>query len=146
MSILFQMPMFWLLLVIIFIVIEAFTFALTSIWFAIGSLFALVVALIGIDFPIQIISFFVVSIVLLIFTRPIAKNYLHIGSEKTNIDSIIGKKAIVIKEIQSYKTGQVRIDGQIWTAKSIDSDFISEGVEVEVVLIEGVKVVVRPII
>ncbi|BEP27739.1 NfeD family protein [Helicovermis profundi] len=143
MSVLFQLSVMWVILIIAFIVIEALTFGLASIWFALGSLAALILSLLGFGFVIQLIAFLVVSIILLFFTRPIAKKYLKIGTEKTNIDSLIGKVGVVVKRIERHKVGQVKVEGQIWSAKNIDNDTIYVDSQVEVLRIEGVKVIVK---
>ena len=127
-----------------FVVIEAITFGLTTIWFAIGAVAAIGASAIGLGFYWQTAVFFVVSIVLLYFTRPIAKKYLKIGAQKTNVSEVIGQKGIVKKKILPHETGQVKIKGQIWTAVSEDGSVIEEKSEVVVVRVEGVKVIVRP--
>ncbi len=124
--------------------IEAITFGLTTIWFAVGAVAAIGASAMGFNFYLQTAVFFVVSIVLLYFTRPIAKKYLKIGAQKTNVSEIIGKKGIVKKKILPHETGQVKIKGQIWTAVSEDGSIIEEKSEVIVAQVEGVKVIVRP--
>ena len=145
MSVLFQLSVMWTILVIAFIILEAMTFGLTSIWFALGSIAALILALFGFGFVIQIIAFLITSIVLLYFTRPIAKKYLKIGAEKTNVDSLIGEVGLVVKKIEKYKIGQVKVLGQIWSAKNIDNLEVEVDSQVEILKIEGVKVIVKTI-
>jgi membrane protein implicated in regulation of membrane protease activity len=125
-------------------VIEAITFGLTTIWFAIGAVAAIGASAIGLGFYWQTAVFFAVSIILLYFTRPIAKKYLKIGAQKTNVSEIIGQKGIVKKKILPHETGQVKIKGQIWTAVSDDGSIIEEKSEVIVVRVEGVKAIVIP--
>lgn len=127
-----------------FAVIEAATFGLTTIWFAAGALVAMGAAALGAGLYAQTAVFFIVSIALLVFTRPIAKDYLKIGAQKTNVSEIIGRKAIVKKRIAPHETGQVKIKGQIWTAVSEDGQPIEEKTEVVVAAVEGVKAIVRP--
>lgn len=127
-----------------FAVVEAATFGLTTIWFAAGALVAMGAAALGAGLYTQTAVFFIVSIALLVFTRPIAKDYLKIGAQKTNVSEIIGRKAIVKKRITSHETGQVKIKGQIWTAVSEDGQPIEEKTEVVVAGVEGVKAIVRP--
>ena len=91
----------WLGLLVLFIVFELMTTSLTTIWFAGGALVAFVMALVGLPVWAQIAAFFVVSIVLLIFTRPFLTKFLKVGGEKTNVDSLIGQTARVIVDINN---------------------------------------------
>jgi len=135
----------WGVLIIVFTILEAVTLGLTSIWFAVGSLAALIAAGLGFKLPVQIIVFIVIVIVLLLYTRPIAKKYLKIGANKTNIDALIGQVGSVTKEIPAMEIGQVKLNGQIWTAKSADGNSILLDEKVEVIAIEGVKLIVKTI-
>ena len=94
-----SMIVFWLALALIFLVIEALTAGLTTIWFAGGAFVALLAALIDVPIALQIVIFFVVSICFLVFTRKIFVEKLKTGSEKTNVDALIGEKAIVVQPI-----------------------------------------------
>jgi len=129
---------------VVFAVIEAVTFGLATIWFAVGAVAAIAASAMGFNFYMQTAVFFVVSIVLLYFTRPIAKEYLKIGAQKTNVSEIIGQKGVVKKRILPHETGQVKIKGQIWTAVSEDGKEIEEKIEVIVTGVEGVKAIVKP--
>lgn len=133
----------WTALIIIFAIIEGMTMGLTSIWFAIGALVALLASAIKLPFWVQLLVFSLTSILMIIYTRPVAKKVLKIGENKTNIDSLIGKKGIVLKEINDYQTGQVKVKGQIWTAKNAASGPLHEGDEVEIIAVEGVKLIVK---
>ncbi|MDR1363159.1 MAG: NfeD family protein [Spirochaetaceae bacterium] len=93
----------------------------------------------------QLAIFLGIAIVLLILTRPIALKKLHIGKEKTNIDSLTGKKALVVNTISEFKDGNVKLDGLIWMAKSRDNSLIEAGEQCVVTAIEGAHVVVRPL-
>ncbi|SHK55847.1 Membrane protein implicated in regulation of membrane protease activity [Caminicella sporogenes DSM 14501] len=135
----------WIIVAVIFGIIEALTLGLTTIWFAAGALVAMISALINLPFIVQILIFLISAGVFLYYTRPIAKEYLKIGATKTNVNSIIGKTGIVTKKILPYNTGQVKVSGQIWTAKSIDDKEIDENLEIEVVRVEGVKLIVKKI-
>lgn len=134
---------FWIAAAVVFALIEAATFGLTTIWFAAGAVAAIGASAIGANFYLQTAVFFVVSIALLYFTRPIAKDYLKIGAFKTNVSEIVGQKAVVKKKILPHETGQVKIKGQIWTAVSEDGTEIEENAEVVVAGVEGVKAIVR---
>ena len=90
----------------------------------------------------QITVFLLISIILIIFTRPVAIKHLKIGKYKTTADLLIGQTGIVLKDIFEHKTGQVKVKGQIWTAVAESEDFIAADTEVVVKAIEGVKLVV----
>lgn len=136
---------FWLGLMIVLILIELATMGLTTIWFAGGSLAALIASMVGADLWMQIILFFGVSILLLIFTRPFAVHYINKNPARTNADSLIGKTGIVTEEISNLDgKGQVQIQGQIWTARSAKEEvMIQSGEKVVVEEIRGVKLIVR---
>ena len=108
-------------------------------------LIALLTALFDAPVALQVIIFFVVSICLLVFTRKIFVEKLKTGSEKTNVDALIGTKGIVVQPIRPFAVGQVKVNGQVWSAvgKTPETD-IEQGREVKVHAIEGVKLVVTP--
>ena len=97
------------------------------------------------SFTVQVVIFLVVSICLLVFTRKIFVEKLHAGSEKTNVDALIGEKAIVVSPIHPYEVGQVKVGGQVWSAvgENPDEDFAVDRL-VRIKAIEGVKVIVSP--
>lgn len=133
----------WIFLILLFSVIEMAGPALVSIWFVAGALAALLVTFLGASINIQIIVFLVVSFVCLIFARKFTVNYLNVGKVKTNVEDFIGKRAVVIKEISEFSYGEIKLKGVVWTAKSFDNRTIEAKCEVEVVAIEGVKLVVK---
>lgn len=134
----------WLLLAVILGIIEGFTMSFLTIWFAIGALFAMVGAIIGLPVYFQFIIFVVASTILLYFTKPIVKNVLKVKTVRTNADKVIGEKAVVIQKIDSKKgMGQVKVRGQVWTARSADDEEIDVDSTVEVQEIAGVKVIVK---
>lgn len=137
---------FWLVVLIASIVIELATLGLTSIWFAGGALVALVAALFNAHLAIQIILFLVVSIVLLYFTRPVAVKYFNKDRIKTNAESLVGRQGIVISEIDNLQgIGQITVGGQEWSARTVDNAIkIPVGTVVEIMSINGVKLMVRP--
>lgn len=138
-----NMVIFWAIAGVTLLIIEGFTVALTSIWFAIGAFSAMVIALLGWPIWMQMISFILFSSVLALYTRPMLVKVLKIGKTKTNIDSLIGKEAVVTANIEPFKTGQVKLNGQIWTALSQDNTAIDIDKRVEVIRIEGVKLIVK---
>lgn len=135
----------WMAIAIVFAVIEGMTLGLTSIWFAGGALLAMLVGFLGLNIWVQMLAFLIGSAILLVYTRPMAVKIFKIGLIKTNVDSLIGKEGIVIKELQAFSLGQVKLKGQIWSAKPFDEKTIAEGTKVEVVSIEGVKLIVKSI-
>ncbi len=128
----------WLIILILLVVIEIFTLGLTTIWFAGGALVAIVVAALGGPVWLQILLAIIVSAVLLFFTRPVAMKYFNRDREKTNAESLVGRQAIVISEINNLQgIGQVAINGMEWTARTItDGLTIKPG---EVVIIRGIN-------
>ena len=141
------MPMHWVwtALVIIFALIEVFTLGLYTVWFAIAALVMVFISLLKIPFTYQLLIFLALSSVLLFFTRPLAVKKFKIGRVKTNIESLIGMHALVTMEITEFTTGEVKLNGQIWTAVDEKGKNIPVGTKCEVVRIEGVKAVVRPL-
>jgi membrane protein implicated in regulation of membrane protease activity len=135
----------WLLLAAIFVVIEIISLGLTTIWFAGGAFIAALAALAGGNLVVQIILFAVVSIVLLVVTRPVAKKYLDSKTEKTNAEALIGQKAMVLDEVNNLmQTGRAKINGMEWTARSKeDAVIIPAGEQAEIVEIQGVKLILE---
>lgn len=136
-------PIIWIIIAIVLAVIEIATMGLSTIWFTAGALVALVAAWLNLHYMIQIVLFFASSAMFLMLTRPLVVKYLKIGSVKTNVDSLIGKSGIVVATISEHQYGQVRLNGQVWTAKAEGDLQIDNGTEVEVTAIEGVKLVVK---
>ncbi len=136
----------WLILAAVFILAEILSLGLTSIWFAGGAIVAAVLALCEVSLWIQIIVFSVVSLALLIFTRPIAKKYLITKTVNTNVDSYIGKKVKVIEEINNtLQQGKVKMDDIEWTARSEDNSIIPVDSMVQIKKVSGVKLIVEKI-
>jgi len=137
------LPIIWTAFIIIFIIVEAATLGLVAIWFAAGSIFALVFSLLDFGWIAQFFIFAISSGVLLLFTKPFVDKHLKVGVNKTNVDSIIGQTGRVKKEIDKFDTGLVKVSGQIWTAISFNNQIIEEDVEVVVMAVEGVKLIVK---
>ena len=135
----------WVIIIAACIFAEIATLGLTTIWFAGGAGVALVVSIVGGGIWVQIIVFIIVSVVLMFLVRPYAKKRFNSKRTATNVDSILGQTGIVIDEINNLMSkGLVKIGGQEWTARSMDSgETIGPGEEVVVERIEGVKVIVR---
>lgn len=135
----------WLIAVVAFVLIEASTMGLTSIWFACGALIAMLASLLGANIWWQLSLFVAGSAALLAGTRKWVGK-LRLGRVKTNADRIVGQRALVILDIDNQAAqGQVRINGQVWTARSQGPEPIPAGAQVEVVQISGVKAIVKPL-
>jgi membrane protein implicated in regulation of membrane protease activity len=133
----------WVALVIVFALIEVFTLGLTTVWFAIAALVMVFLSFANIPLTAQILIFLAIATLLLIFTRPLAIKKFKTGQEKTNVDSLIGKHALVVKTIGEFERGEAKINGQIWSARSEDNTEINEGSKCEILRIEGVQLIVR---
>lgn len=142
---LLSMPTMWLVLMVILLVIEGMIPGLVSIWFALGAMGAFFAALAGAPLWLQMVVFISVSTLALLITRPLARKYINTTAQPTNADQVIGKEAIVSEEINNILgTGAVMVDGKVWTARMEDSNLTAcEGQSVEVLRIEGVKLIVR---
>ena len=143
-----DMTIFWLVLMLILILAEIATMGLTTIWFAAAALVCGICAGFGMPFLPQMIIFIVISLVLILFTRPIAMKYFNRDRVKTNAESLIGRQAIVTTQIDNLRaSGQVTVSGQEWTARSSeDGTIIPQGAVAEVLAINGVKLIVREVI
>lgn len=136
----------WLVLFVVLIGIEVATMALTTVWFACGSLVAFFLALMGVNRDIQFAAFFIISCVLLFFTRPFALKYVNKNTVKTNVEGVIGKKARVTARIDNdLSAGSAVVSGQEWTARSEDGTPIEEGTMVKIKAVNGVKLIVSRI-
>lgn len=135
----------WLILMIVLLVIEAITMGLTTIWFAAGCLVAMIFSMAGAGPVVQIIAFLLVSVVLLILTRPLAVRFVNQKTQKTNVDELIGQQGVVLEDVDTiHSEGLVEIRGQHWSAKTDDPEgFIEHQKIVVVERIEGVRLVVK---
>ena len=139
-----KMEILWLALLILFLVAEGATAAVTTIWFALGAVVAMIAALLGAEIWLQVVLFAVVSVICLLALRPVLKKYLDPKKTKTNIDAVIGKQALVLEQIDNVNgTGRVKIDSMEWTARAVDGKTIEKDTVVVVEKIEGVKVFVK---
>jgi membrane protein implicated in regulation of membrane protease activity len=138
-------PVLWLILVVIFGVLEAASVALTSIWFAAGALVALFVSFLVPVLWIQALVFAVVSLAALLLMRPLAQKMMQPkGKVPTNADRILGQEGVVTETIDNLAaTGQVKVSGQVWTARSAGEERIFAGEQVKVLRIDGVKLLVE---
>lgn len=136
----------WLALMVVFLAAEAATVSLVSLWFAAGSLAAMVVSLIGVSLAAQLVVFLLVSVLLLAALRPMVRKYVTPRLTRTNVDSVLDATGYVTQSIDNAGArGQVKLGSMFWTARSASGDPIPEGTLVKVQRIEGVKVFVIPV-
>jgi len=136
----------WLILMVLFLIVEASSVSVVSLWFAVGALAALVAALCGGEIWLQIVLFFAVSILLLCSLRPLVKKYLTPRLTRTNVDGVIGSTGLVTEEIDNVLAhGQVKLGAMEWSARSTSDEPIAVGTRIQVDRVEGVKVFVSPV-
>ncbi len=136
----------WFALLVLFIAVETATVNMVSTWFALGSLAALIIALIGGELWLQVLVFLTVSAVTLALLRPLAKKYFTPRITRTNVDALVGKTCMCVSAIDNVAgCGQVKVGDVEWTARSTTGDPIPVGEQVKVDRVEGVKVYVTPV-
>ena len=136
----------WLVLLIVFLVVEAVTVTLVSLWFAAGALAALLVSFFGAAIWLQVLVFLAVSAVALAALRPVARKYIRPKITATNVDAVIGSTGLVTVAVDNVTaSGQVKLGAMVWSARSTSGDPIPEGTLVRADRIEGVKVFVSPV-
>ncbi|SDW07467.1 Membrane protein implicated in regulation of membrane protease activity [Kandleria vitulina] len=135
----------WGIVLAVAVIFEIATVALVSIWFAFGSLLALIAACLKASLSVQIIIFVLGSLLTLVLTRPLASKMLHGQITKTNVDRLIGKKGVVTKSLTAYEMGEVKLLNGTWRALSKTKDEITEGSQVKVLAIEGNHLIVEEI-
>ena len=131
----------WLAVVIFTLVIEFATTEIVSIWFFVGSLISMILAICNVNEAIQIIVFVAVSLLSLLIARPFVKKYTKRNEIKTNVDSIVGRIALVTEDIIDGNRGVVKLASKEWSA--ISNDNISKGTKVVILSIEGNKLIVK---
>ena len=135
----------WLVLLVLFLIAEAATVTVVSLWFAAGALVSLIAALLGAPVWLQGLLFLAVSVCLLVALRPIVRTYFKPRLTATNVDSVIGSLGLVTTSIENVTAvGQVKLGAMEWTARSTSGAPIPQGTLVKVDRIEGVKVFVSP--
>ena len=133
----------WIVAIIVFSVAEAVTYQLVSIWFAAGSVGALIAYFFGADMAVQLVVFVVISAILVLALRPVSLKLLTPKGLKTNVDSVIGQKAIVSEDIDNVKgEGCVKLRGMVWSARSDNNQPIKKDSVVTVKDVKGVKLIV----
>lgn len=136
----------WLVLLVLFCAVEASTVTMVSLWFAAGSLVAMIAALLHAEMWLQVVLFFVVSGIMLAALRPLIRKFVTPKITRTNVDSVIGSTGLITVAVDNIAaTGQVKLGAMIWTARSTSGDPIPVDTLVQVDRIEGVKVFVTPV-
>ena len=136
----------WLVLLIVFLVVEAVTVTLVSLWFAAGALAALLVSFFGAAIWLQVLIFLAVSAAALAALRPMARKYIRPKITATNVDAVIGSTGLVTVAVDNVTaSGQVKLGAMVWSARSTSGDPIPEGTLIKADRIEGVKVFVSPV-
>ncbi len=132
----------WFSIILFAAFIEVVTMDLTSLWFSIGAVVSFILAVLGQSIIVQIVVFIVISIFLLLSVRPLAKKYFRTNIIGTNADRLVGKVAVCTKQIDPGVRGEVKVDGKYWTAISSGNDAIEVDEKVEILSIEGAKLIV----
>ena len=136
----------WLVLMVVFLMVEGASVSMVSLWFGAGALAALTVSLLGAEIWLQVLVFFTVSIVLLAALRPLARKYFTPKLTRTNVDSVVGQTGTVTAAIDNVTgQGQIKLASMEWTARSTSGEPISAGTLIRVDRIEGVKAFVSPL-
>ena len=140
-----SMAVVWLIAVAVFLIVEAIVPGLVSIWFAIGSLAALLAAMLHAKIWLQVVWFLLISVAALALTRPLAQKYVNSRTQPTNADRILGKECVVREPIDNVQgTGAVTVDGKVWTARmDTDEQTAAVGEIVVAQRIDGVKLIVE---
>ena len=138
-------PMIWLILLVIFILVEIATVGLLTIWFAGGALAAFFISLADFGSAVQVVVFLIVSLALVLLIRPLAQRKFNSGHIRTNAQTLIGEEAVVLEPIDNLQSkGRVMIRGQEWSARSVDDkEKFNKDDVVQVMSISGVKLMVR---
>ena len=140
----YAMLVFWIVLLVVLVVVEAVTAQLVTIWFAAGAAAALIAERCGAQQWLQWIIFIAVSVIALIATRPLVKKATKSTTEPTNADRCIGQTAVVTEDISNVDgKGQVQVGGTVWTARSSDGSVFRKDEKVTVERIDGVKLIVK---
>ncbi len=134
----------WVVVLIITLLLEFESPQLVTIWFTVGSIVALILAAFNVHYLIQIGAFVIVSVVLLIATRPLSKRFMAREVIKTNADSLVGRRGEIVKEVSLDQRGEVKVNSVIWVCFVTKDIKIKEGSKVIILDIEGNKLLVEP--
>ena len=134
----------WIALIVAFVVIEAATTQLVTVWFAVGAVGGLIAYAFGLEFWLQAVIFVAVSAITLLATRPFIKRFTKSQKQPTNADRYVGKEAVVVEPIDNlHSKGAVAVGGLEWTARTSDGTPVQKDEVVTVEAIEGAKLIVK---
>ena len=134
------MPWIWLTVIVVMSILELATIQFVSIWFVVGAIGGLILSVFGLSILFQVIAFIVITITSVVLTRPLVKKIMNFKKEDTNLGRYINKTGMVIEEINNnFNSGQVKVSGLVWTARSEGGDVIKVGEKIKVTSIDGVK-------
>ncbi len=134
----------WFCAIAVFLLLEAATYQLVSVYLAVGAVGGLITYLLGFNFTVQISVFLILSVILICLLRPISLKMMKNKTTKTNADSVIGKRLVITHEVNNLAgSGEGKIGGTVWTVRSTDGSIIPEGSTAVVEKIEGVKLIVK---
>jgi membrane protein implicated in regulation of membrane protease activity len=134
----------WLAAIVVFVVLEAMTYQIVSIWFALGAIGGLIAAALDARFTVQMTVFVVLSVLFLMCLRPVSRKLIKPRTEKTNVESLIGKDVLVTAPIDNLQgKGEGKVNGMVWTIRSADNSSLPQGATAVVERVEGVKLIVR---
>jgi len=137
---------FWIIIVLVTLGVEIITVGtLVSIWFSIGAVAAYLAALMYLNFEVQLLIFLIVSVLAFITIRPLAKRFLSAKQQPTNADRYIGQRVSVTEKVTSEKWGAVMIQGVRWSIREADGNPVDVGETVEIIALEGAKLLVRKV-
>lgn len=136
----------WLIASGVFFIVEIFTVGFLIFWLGIGALLAMLISFLTNNIIIQTAVFVISSGILIFATKPLVNKLTKTETVPTNVYSVVGKKGIVIEDINySTGTGQIKSEGEVWSAKTNEQINIPKGTEIEIESIDGVKVIVKPL-
>ena len=136
----------WLIASGVFFIGEIITVGFLLFWFGVACLISMVVSFFTSNLIIQMSVFLIASVLLILGTKPFVKKFMNQKNVATNAYSLIGKTGLVVQEIDNIKgTGQIKVGGEVWSAQSVDNTIIPLNTEVELIKIDGVKAIVKPI-
>lgn len=136
----------WLLIAGVCLIVEIMTVGFLIFWLSIGALLAMIVSFFTNNLIIQMAVFVISSTILIFATKPFVKKFAHNNNAKTNVYSNIGKVGVVTQDIDSIQAiGQIKVDGEVWSAVGVNNIQIPKGTEVEITEIKGVKAIVSPV-
>lgn len=143
-DVMLQLGAVWLIAVVVFVAVEAVTYQMVSIWFAIGAAGGLIAYVCGAGLPVQIGVFIILSVVMFAALRPVSVRLAKKRRFKSNAEGLEGKTVLITEEVNNLNgTGKGKIDGMVWTVRAVNDQTISPGATARVIRIEGVKLIVE---